>query len=221
TIATAASDSTVQLGGTLTDTATLSGNDGPVSGSVKFFVCGPNPSATACTSGGTQVGGAVTVNTANNPDSATSAAFTTPDADSQYLAGSHTNATTECFKVVEAHNAITKTANPQGPVNAGDSIGFDITVTNEGDGTALGVHVTDVLPAGINWSAGAPTGDITGVSCAIAAGTLTCDDASMASGDSFTVHISGATGPEDCGTITNTASVTTANDGSDEATASV
>ena len=234
TIATAASDSTVQLGGTVTDTATLSGNDGPVSGSVKFFVCGPNPSATACTSGGTQVGGAVTVNTANNPDSATSAAFTppaagfycfraeyTPDADSQYLAGSHTNATTECFKVLEAHIAITKTANPQGPVNAGDSIGFDITVTNEGDGTALGVHVTDVLPAGINWSAGAPTGDITGVSCAIAAGTLTCDDASMASGDSFTVHISGATGPEDCGTITNTASVTTANDGSDEATASV
>ena len=234
TIATAASDSTVQLGGTVTDTATLSGNDGPVSGSVKFFVCGPNPSATACTSGGTQVGGAVTVNTANNPDSATSAAFTppaagfycfraeyTPDADSQYLAGSHTNATTECFKVLEAHIAITKTANPQGPVNAGDSIGFDITVTNEGDGTALGVHVTDVLPAGINWSAGAPTGDITGVSCAIAAGTLTCDDASMAAGDSFTVHISGTTDANDCGTVTNTASVSTTNDGSDEASASV
>ena len=234
TIATTASATTVQLGGTVTDTANLSGSDGKASGSIKFFVCGPNASATACSSGGTQVGGAVAVDTSTSVGTATSAAFTppaagfycfraeyTPDADSQYLVGSHTNATTECFKVVEAHIAITKTADPVGPVNAGDTIGFNITVTNEGDGTALGVHVTDVLPAGISWSAGAPTGDITGVSCGIVAGTLTCDDASMAAGDSFTVHVSGATDAADCGTVNNTASVTSTNDGSDGASASV
>ena len=234
TIATAASDSSIQLGDAVHDTATLSGTDGPTSGSVKFFACGPDASATACTSGGTQVGGAVAVNTTANGGTATSAAFTpeaagwycfraeySPDADSQYLAGSHTNATSECFKVLQAHIAITKTANPKGPVNAGDAVGFDVTVTNAGDGTALNVVVTDVLPAGLDWSVGAPTGDTTGVACGIAAGTLTCTDPSMAAGDSFSVHLSAKTDATDCGPIDNSASVTTTNDGKDTASASV
>jgi uncharacterized repeat protein (TIGR01451 family) len=234
TIGTDASESSIQLGGSVTDTATLTGNDGPASGAVRFFVCGPNGSATACASGGTQVGGAVTVTTSPGGGTATSAAFTptatgwycfravyTPDDASQYLEGSHTNATTECFRVVEARISITKTADPVGPVNAGDTIGFDITVTNEGDGPALGVSMTDPLPAGLAWLAGTPTGDTTGVTCGIAAGTLTCTDGSMAPGDSFSVHLSAVTDATDCATITNTASVTTTNDGSDAATASV
>ena len=47
---------------------------------------------------------------------------------------------------------IEKTANPVGPVNAGDTIGFDIVVSNSGDGVANDVSVTDNLPAGIDWS---------------------------------------------------------------------
>jgi len=84
-----------------------------------------------CTSGGTQVGSAVTVDTSTNPDTATSAAFTpdtaghycwraqyTPDQASQYLAASHTNLTTECFNVVKNDTAISTAADQTVSVGA-------------------------------------------------------------------------------------------------------
>ncbi len=234
TIATKVSASAIDSGGSVTDTATLSGHDGPTSGTVDFFVCGPADAAAACTSGGTHVGAPVVVDTSANGGTATSAAFAptaagwycfraeyTPDAASQYLKGSHTNATSECFQVHGAGVAVTKTANPAGPVSAGDEVGFDITVASTGDGTVTGVTMTDVLPAGISWSADDPTGDTSGVTCGIEAGTLTCTDESMATGESFMVHVSGTTDPADCGTIENTATVDSTNDGSGQASASV
>ncbi len=234
TIATKVSDSEINAGGSVTDTATLSGTKGPASGTVDFFVCGPTGAAKACTTGGTQVGGSVAVATSSTGGTATSAAFSptaagfycfraeyTPDADALYLAGSHTNATSECIQVHGAGVAVTKTANPAGPVSAGDEVGFDITVTSTGDGSVTGVSMSDVLPDGISWTADAPTGDTSGVSCSIEAGTLTCSDESMATGESFTVHVSGTTDPADCGTIENTATVDSTNDGSGKASASV
>src|SRR5439155_19106494 len=52
-----------------------------------------------------------------------------------------------------AVNGITKVADHT-QVNAGDPIGFVITVTNTGAGTAKNVTVTDPLPtnAGLSWS---------------------------------------------------------------------
>ena len=237
-ISTESSKTNVDFGGSVTDTATLSGSDGAASGSVKFFVCGPTASTPDCSNGGTQVGGAVKVTTSANGGTATSAAYDvgvtaaasgkycwraeyTPDAASQYLAGSHTNTTTECFKVDPATIAITKTANPAGPVNAGDEIGFDITVENKGTQTTLGINVSDTLPAGVTWTADAPTGSTTGVSCGIASGVLTCTKPSLAAGASFTVHVHGMTDAADCGTVKNTAAVATSNDGSDSDGASV
>jgi uncharacterized repeat protein (TIGR01451 family) len=238
TIETQVSDPIVDFGGSVTDTATLSGANGAVTGSVEFFLCGPSASAPDCSTGGTQVGGAVDIVNGE----ATSDAYTvgttaadagtycfrveyTPDASSEYLAASHTNQTTECFEVLAGGIDIAKVANPAGPVSAGDEVGFDITVTSNGEGTALGVAVNDSLPAGVDWTLGAVSGDTTGVDCAISGAVgsevLSCTDDSMASGDSFSVHVSGTTDSADCGTISNTASVSTSNDGSDEATASV
>jgi uncharacterized repeat protein (TIGR01451 family)/fimbrial isopeptide formation D2 family protein len=236
-IATTSSASTVDFGGTVTDTATFSGSDGPVTGTSTFFICTPaQVTAAGCPSGGTQVGSPVTI----SAGSATSSAYTvgltsaavgkycwravyTPDASSQYLAGSHTNATTECFTVNPATIDIVKVANPVGPVNAGDPIGFDITVTNTGTGTALNVAVNDPLPAGVDWTLGTVTG---GASCLITGpvGTevLGCTKASLAAGASFSAHISGPTDAADCPTVTNVdAHVTTTNDGDDHASASV
>jgi fimbrial isopeptide formation D2 family protein len=135
TITTDASVSTFHFGdAAVTDSATLAGSDGPASGKVKFFVCDPSEiSGTGCPSGGTQVGAAagVTVNTTANGGTATSAGFTptaagkycfraeyVPDAASQYLAGSHTNATNECFTAVKNPTTITTAADQTVSVGA-------------------------------------------------------------------------------------------------------
>jgi uncharacterized repeat protein (TIGR01451 family) len=120
---------------------------------------------------------------------------------------------------------VEKTANPVGPVNAGDEVGWDVVVTNSAPITVTDVSVTDNLPAGVDWTLGAVTGATTGLTCdvfgAAGAEVLTCNDVSMATGESFMVHLAGPTDPADCGTITNTAIVTTSNDGGDTDLASV
>ena len=238
-LTTQSSASTVDFGGTVSDTATLAGNDGPASGTVSFFICTPaEVTAAGCPVGsGSAVGSAVNVTTSANGGTATSANYTVgltsaavgkycwraeyaPNAASQYLAATHTNATTECFTVAPATIDITKVANPAGPVNAGGSIGFDITVTNIGTGTALNVVVNDPLPAGVNWSIN-PAVSGCSITGAVGSQVLGCTRASLAAGASFLVHIQGVTDAADCGTVSNTAGVQTSNDGSDTATATV
>jgi uncharacterized repeat protein (TIGR01451 family) len=147
-ISTSVSDSTIDLGDSVTDTADFTNNSPAVTGSVEFHVCGPDGSNPDCTTGGTQVGGSVTIASGH----ATSAAFTptaagkycfraeyTPDANGSlhYVAGSHTNQTTECFTVAKAQPAI---------------------VTSEDQTVVAGASVSDtaVLSGGYN-----PTGTIT------------------------------------------------------------
>ena len=72
------------------------------------------------------------------------------------------NSDTGSIDVLCADIRLVKDANPVGPVSAGDPIGWDITVSNVGDGTAIGVHVEDLLPAGVDWVLGAITGDTIG-----------------------------------------------------------
>jgi uncharacterized repeat protein (TIGR01451 family) len=119
-------------------------------------------------------------------------------------------------------------------VNAGDPIGFTLTVYNAGSGDAYGVKLSDTLPVkdGLNWKiadTGAGWGDPT--SCAIDKGVLTCGPATVPHDTSkdastFTVHITSdttaATGgecPEGSGVIPNTGDVSTSNDGKDSSTA--
>ncbi|MGE5225767.1 MAG: hypothetical protein ACM3OO_02725 [Planctomycetaceae bacterium] len=101
------------------------------------------------------------------------------------------------------------------PVSAGDAVGYTITVTNDGEGVAKGVVMTDTLPtnAGLSWSFGQVSG---GWSCAIAGGDLTCGDANfdLKPGDSASVHLTSPTTSATCGQILNTASVDAANSGS-------
>jgi uncharacterized repeat protein (TIGR01451 family) len=87
-----------------------------------------------------------------------------------------------------------------GTVNAGDPISFTITVSNGGPGTATNVDIDDSLPAGFSWSE-----DPDKAECAITAGALHCDIASLASGASFSVTLTAATDGGDCGAVTNTA----------------
>ena len=95
-------------------------------------------------------------------------------------------------------------------ITAGDQIGFTVTLKNTGKGQAKGIQFTDVLPAGFAWSISPES-----AGWSIAAGKLVFAPATLAAGATTTVHVIAPTDKEDCGTVTNTASVTTANDGSD------
>ena len=66
-----------------------------------------------------------------------------------------------------------------GTVSAGSPIGFSITVSNAGPGTASGVTLTDTLPAsaGLVWS---ESPDV--AACSITAGVLSCDFGDLAAG---------------------------------------
>jgi uncharacterized repeat protein (TIGR01451 family) len=113
--------------------------------------------------------------------------------------------------------SLTKTAD-NSSVDAGDQIGFTITVANAGPGTATGVTLNDPLPTGtgISWSIGPAT-----QGCSINSGTLSCNFGDMAANTSHSVHISSATSFASCATYTNVATASATNAPSLEASASV
>jgi uncharacterized repeat protein (TIGR01451 family) len=239
TIVTTASPSLVTVNHTVTDGATLTGTatNGKPSGTVTFFVCGPAGTAPDCSaiSSGSQVGSPVTVTTSGTDSgSATSPAFTptasgwycfraeyAPDSNANYSPATETNQNTECFFAQDVGLNITKSADAS-PVNAGSAIGYTISVTNSGSTDATSVTVTDVLPtnSGTSWSVSAV--DLAGVAqssswiatnCAIATGTLTCHMGTVPAHTSsgYTIHLSSPTTAATCGTVSNSANATAAN----------
>ena len=104
------SAASITLGQAVTDLATLSGPNGPVSGNVSFFVCGPNlVSNPSCASGGSAVGSAVGLvgGQATSPQFVPTQpgkycfrAEYAPDMFAQYSPSEHTNVTTECFEAM-------------------------------------------------------------------------------------------------------------------------
>ncbi len=104
---------------------------------------------------------------------------------------------------------VVKTADA-GTVQAGDPIGFTITVSNDGNVALPSVALSDPLPdgPGIAWTIAGTSGDTSGLSCNIASGTLTCTASSLAAGSSFSVHVTSPTTGDSCGAYNNTATVT-------------
>jgi uncharacterized repeat protein (TIGR01451 family) len=217
TIATAVSAGSVALGGSVTDTATLSGASGAPAGTVAFVVCGPSASAPTCSAGsGTAVGQPVALagGQATSPPFTPSAAGSycfraeyAPASASPYSPTVHTNLTTECFTAVaEPDVSVVKTA--EDPIiSAGEGAAFGIVVANIGTGTATGVTVSDALPAGVTWGLSPAV-----QGCSISNGTLNCALGSIASGDSVTIRVAGATTAAACGTLTNTATIGAGNE---------
>jgi uncharacterized repeat protein (TIGR01451 family) len=122
---------------------------------------------------------------------------------------------------------VTKTADSS-TVNAGQAVGFTVSITNEGVGTATGVTLTDALPAGVGhdivWTLDSnPSGDfvLTGTTAGSQSLTL-ISGLSLAPGETITAHISGtstfadAPSPTFTGTLTNTATVNAGNESAAE-----
>ncbi len=109
--------------------------------------------------------------------------------------------------------AITKTADAPS-VSAGSPIGYVVTVTNNGAGAVTGLTVSDTLPTtppGLAWSIDA-AGSSPGWT--IAGGVLGFGPASLAAGASVHVHITSPTTGATCGTVSNSATADSTNDGS-------
>jgi uncharacterized repeat protein (TIGR01451 family) len=101
----------------------------------------------------------------------------------------------------------------QETVSSGDPIGFTITTTNNGDGIANSVTLTDTLPigTGLSWSVGGTDG----AACTITAGVVSCNFSDMAPGAVKTIRLTSPT-PNASGTcsnltISNTATVVASN----------
>src|SRR6266508_4762197 len=118
--------------------------------------------------------------------------------------------------------SITKVADAT-PVVAGSPIGFVITATAGGTGSATGVTVTDNLPdSGLNWSIDAGGSDSgCSISGAVGSQVLTCNFGTLASGSSKHVHITSPTTTANCGEVNNTASVSSTNAGQDSDSESI
>jgi uncharacterized repeat protein (TIGR01451 family) len=158
-------------------------------------------------------GGSITVHVTSHTTSAScgtydnTASFTTTN---DGTGNASASTTVDCPDVF-----VTKTADAP-LVEGGNTIGFLITVGNNGPGMATGVSLTDTLPtnSGLAWSIDLIDGQAPGAQppCSIDAGVLTCDFGSLAEGASHTVHIASPTDGTSCGAVDNTATVTALNE---------
>jgi hypothetical protein len=124
-----------------------------------------------------------------------------------------------------AEVAITKTADGVSVV-AGSQVGFNVTLTNSGVATATGLAVTDSLPGGAstNWSVDGANSDAGwSVSGSPPSQNLLYTPTTLAASSSTHVHVISGTSGVCASTVSlnNTASFTTTNDGSGNASASI
>jgi uncharacterized repeat protein (TIGR01451 family) len=117
---------------------------------------------------------------------------------------------------------ITKTADAT-PVSTGTSIGFTVTVSNAGPGTATAVTVNDPLPAGsgVNWSIASQTASACSITGPVGTQVLGCTLGDMAASASYTVHITSPTTSASAGTYPNTATASSTNAPSVNASATI
>ena len=91
------------------------------------------------------------------------------------------------------------------PVKAGEELTYTVNVTKNGSSDVASVEVTDTLPAGTAFVSASGTG----WTCSESSGTVTCERGSLSVEESSTITII-ATAPSAAGAITNTVSVTAA-----------
>lgn len=96
-----------------------------------------------------------------------------------------------------------------GTVNATDSVWFEITVSNDGDGDAYDFEFGDTLPdvAG-GWTLVQPAED----GCSLSGLALDCTKPVFAAGDTFTLRVEAETEFADCGELENLASASASNE---------
>ena len=117
--------------------------------------------------------------------------------------GANNSATQATAVATSADLSLTKTDSTD-PIAVGNNLTYTLTVSNAGPSDATSVVLTDPLPAGITYVSATPSQG----TCSQAAGTVTCPLGTIASGANATVSV--VVTPTTDGTLTNTASVSSA-----------
>ncbi|OYN96869.1 hypothetical protein CGZ96_11275 [Enemella evansiae] len=119
-------------------------------------------------------------------------------------AGDNNTATTSTEVTSSANLSITKVAD-SGTFTAGQQVGWTLTARNDGPSTAVGVVVTDQLPAGVtNPTATLPDG----TPCQLTDGTISCPIGALASGEVRQIRVTGTLAADHAGTgLANTAQI--------------
>src|SRR5262249_35896579 len=99
-------------------------------------------------------------------------------------------------------------------ISAGEDAVFAIAVFNPGPGTAFDTTLTDDLPGTLTWSVSSVTSVNGGPTpaCTISNSHLACDPVDLAAARGYAVTIRATTTPNDCGELSNTASLAVDND---------
>jgi uncharacterized repeat protein (TIGR01451 family) len=124
--------------------------------------------------------------------------------------GPNTNNNTANDTVVVECPDVTVNKVGNGPITAGETAEFTMTIINNGPGQATGVGLTDNLPGTGGWSLGAQTG--TACSLDVAGDVLTCSGITLAQGGQYDVTVTKATSNADCAGLDNTATVSAGNE---------
>jgi uncharacterized repeat protein (TIGR01451 family) len=172
-------------------------------------ITGTTPELLTCSFGDLAPGQTRTVTVSSQTTSATSATLSntaTGDADN------HPTVTSTATVTVNKPNLVTSKTADAATVNAGSQIGFTISVTNTGPGTATNVEVNDPLPggSGIDWSESPDNPDCS-ITGAPNSEILTCTFGDLGPNQTRTVHLISPTSSSTSGTFRNTATITSNN----------
>jgi uncharacterized repeat protein (TIGR01451 family) len=201
-IATLLSSSAVNHGGTVHDSAQLSGATSDAGGTVTYSVYSNSSCTTKVADGGT-----VNVTDGSVPNS-NSVTFNTPGTfywQASYSGDPNNKAavspcTSEKLVVAPLVDlAVTKVGSPN-PVSEGANITWTMVVKNNGPDTDTGVTISDPLPAANTFvSVSTTQGTCTG------GAIISCNIGTMAAGATVTITL--VTTPTQAGTVTNTVTV--------------
>ena len=120
---------------------------------------------------------------------------------------------------VQCPNLALSKAADASTVSAGTSIGYTLTATNNGSGTATTVNLTDTLPTvtGGGWSIVAGNSG----TCSITGQTLNCNFGTLGPSATASVHVTSATTTASCAAYPNTATLTAGNNSQVQSSATV
>jgi uncharacterized repeat protein (TIGR01451 family) len=139
----------------------------------------------------------VHVNSARTAALSNTASATTTTTDTN---AANNSATQTTAVVTSANLSINKSDSPD-PVGVGQDLTYTLAVSNAGPSDALGVSVSDTLPAGVTYVSATPTQG----TCSQLAGVITCPLGTVVNGGTPSVTV--VVRPTASGSIANTASV--------------